>query len=645
MGLSVEAEFTGTGSPQLSGKAPVGRLDIRDRKSGDHLVSLRGGALLWTVEGLVLHPTDPLQTAGTATVNGALPAVELPSSQTSLAVPSLRLRVVMRGKRKVYDADMDMAVRMLAAAGKKRRANMTTTMKAHADLRQPAARMQWRVRGPEGPKLTGKLDARYARKQRAVIYDASFSGEKLALIEKFLPAQVRREHQVDWRALEFSGTSSGDVKDVVVRVVDGVEPILAKNPLAVARGEQTLTITVVGLDYRTAEQSGEKSGKKPAGAGAADASSATSLAVATPELVLRFDASQNAGPLRAVLDVESPRIDAVTDGDTIAIVGLSERVELSSTAAVETGRLELSAEARVQKVSQDIIGYPVEDAHLTMRGHIEQLASLHLEKLRFENAAGGTTLQAELAMDRLAPSGGDNAVLPGRQALAFFGTLEQDVSKVSLIEKAPRMRGRLEIPFRVESGDLTAFLVAARAKVDGVHATLPEAEVTIQGFSGDIPVVLEVAVLPDGSVRPLKGPPGNVYSRTRFLDVHPFLRGQHYLAIDRVKVKDEVLGPVAGNLRIDRDVLALDQLQMGYRGGNISGQLVVDDLGRSPRMMFRGNITGVRPSKGKEILNANAALSFSPQRLDLEGRVQIVRIGRDHLREVLNVLDPYREDP
>jgi translocation and assembly module TamB len=175
---------------------------------------------------------------------------------------------------------------------------------------------------------------------------------------------------------------------------------------------------------------------------------------------------------------------------------------------------------------------------------------------------------------------------------------------------------------------------------------LPGAGIAVQGLTGRIPVLVELALLPDGGVRILEGPAKNLYSRTRFLDVHPFLRGEHFLSIDKVWFKDDAIGPIAGNLRVERDSLALDQLQLGFLGGNITGQLVVDYGNGKPRVLFRGNATGLRPGKdGKEILDANAALVFSPDPLALEGRMQVIRMSRQHLLAMLDIIDPFHEDP
>jgi len=105
------------------------------------------------------------------------------------------------------------------------------------------------------------------------------------------------------------------------------------------------------------------------------------------------------------------------------------------------------------------------------------------------------------------------------------------------------------------------------------------------------------------------------------------------------------IGPIAGNLRMFHDVLSLDQIEAVWRGGSVTGQLVVDNLAAIPNVFFRGDITGVKPSaKSDDRLDANAALRLSLSTMELDGRVQIPQIGRGHLLDLLDALDPYREE-
>ncbi|MCA9578885.1 MAG: hypothetical protein KC668_25820, partial [Myxococcales bacterium] len=136
----------------------------------------------------------------------------------------------------------------------------------------------------------------------------------------------------------------------------------------------------------------------------------------------------------------------------------------------------------------------------------------------------------------------------------------------------------------------------------------------------------------------------NPLSRSRFPDVQPFLDRDAFLSARRVILADQVLGPLAGNLRIEGTTFALDRLQLGYRGGVVTAQLEADIRRGAAYVTMRGNATGVQGRDAEDVLDANFALRFAPESLALDGSLQLVRMSRTHLEALLNVLDPYRED-
>jgi translocation and assembly module TamB len=121
-------------------------------------------------------------------------------------------------------------------------------------------------------------------------------------------------------------------------------------------------------------------------------------------------------------------------------------------------------------------------------------------------------------------------------------------------------------------------------------------------------------------------------------------RHESFFTVDRIQLGQETLGPVAANLQVVGSALAMDQLHAAYRGGFITGQILGDFSRDDARVGFRGNVTGLKATDGRGVLDANVAMTFVPSTLILEGKAQVVRISKDHLYEVLDVLDPYRED-
>src|SRR5262249_28843115 len=158
---------------------------------------------------------------------------------------------------------------------------------------------------------------------------------------------------------------------------------------------------------------------------------------------------------------------------------------------------------------------------------------------------------------------------------------------------------------------------------------------------GEVPLVEEILVGEHGALAVGRAERDR-YPQLRFADQQPFLGGADYLTVASIQVGDKKLGPLAANVRLDRDVLALDQLELAALGGTITGQCAVVVAGLDTSLSFRGKVTGVLSSAGAgERLDANAALMLAPYRLGLDGRVEIVAIGKGHLRDLLDVFDPY----
>jgi translocation and assembly module TamB len=136
----------------------------------------------------------------------------------------------------------------------------------------------------------------------------------------------------------------------------------------------------------------------------------------------------------------------------------------------------------------------------------------------------------------------------------------------------------------------------------------------------------------------------NIFARVRFHDIQPFLSRGNLLQLQRVVWKDIKAGPIAGNIELHRNVFAINKLKMHLGDGSVTGQLVFDYRPGAERVKFRGNVTGVRLGQSRERVDANAAVTFCPSRLELDGRMQVLRLSERQMLEMLHVLDPFGED-
>ncbi len=262
-----------------------------------------------------------------------------------------------------------------------------------------------------------------------------------------------------------------------------------------------------------------------------------------------------------------------------------------------------------------------------------------LDKMVIQNQGTRTSLVLHGVVAGLLASRMRVADLAMRKTLYVTGELKQVMAGLPLA--LGRGSGRITVPFRVESPDQGLFRISMT--MDARDVNFRARDLQIRGLRGKVPVVEEFAVGKNG-IHFIAGKKANLYTLVRYLDMHAFLAKQAYMAVDRLRVGPLRVGPLAGNLRVLRNVFSLDQLQAGWRQGHIAGQVVFQYDARDTRVYFRGRVTGVRPTKGKARLDANAALYLSLGNQELSGRIHLIRIGRQHLLDALDLVDPFHEN-
>src|SRR6185369_964275 len=128
-----------------------------------------------------------------------------------------------------------------------------------------------------------------------------------------------------------------------------------------------------------------------------------------------------------------------------------------------------------------------------------------------------------------------------------------------------------------------------------------------EAADGEIPVLRDM-VLDKGGLRPLREEVEiNSYSELRFSDQHPLLARRSYLSVARVETPWATVAPLAGNLVIDNNVVSMSQLELGVRGGRVSGRAVVAWQGLDSKIQLNARASGVRSSRG-EPFDGNTAV-------------------------------------
>src|SRR5439155_4123573 len=116
----------------------------------------------------------------------------------------------------------------------------------------------------------------------------------------------------------------------------------------------------------------------------------------------------------------------------------------------------------------------------------------------------------------------------------------------------------------------------ATVKIEKRMLALPRRGIRLDGIEGEVPLVEDLLFKAGEPLKLVRRGEDNAYPQLRFADQHPFLSGRSFISVDSVVHPRFSGGPLAGNLRIEDNVLALDQFEMAVRGGRVTGQAIVN---------------------------------------------------------------------
>ena len=380
-----------------------------------------------------------------------------------------------------------------------------------------------------------------------------------------------------------------------------------------------------------------------------------------PKLDVTADATWAKGAGKADVHVTLPNLEAAASGHAVRLDGLDQR--LSVELRVD-GTMHLAGDGKLSRLTQDAMpGVPLRDLSWMARGW-SGAEGARLEQFQLDNPPTGTRLTLSGGLDRAllrppkvtdadvagsvpASLAGSTATdttepVPGRLGLNITGELRQDLGALAHDNAEVTAHGVVSVPIYLESGDLVVFHVAARVHFEHVDVGLTKPGLQVSDVFGDMPLGETFALTPQFQL--LGGGEDDAYARWRFAEHQPFLRRTDFLTIGKIRYGGAEMGPVAGNASVDRDVFRMDQLEATLLHGQVTGQCMVLVNGEDTHIQLRGNATGLRVEGSDERFDANAALDFLPVRRALDGRAEILHIGRKHLEALLNLWDPYAED-
>jgi len=535
-----------------------------------------------------------------------------PTTLPTAALRGAKVHVVSSGTLQKHEAKISVAVDAPSSGGKAFPSAKFDVV-ATADLGRGAVDVHLKGVEPAADlHLVASLDAK-----RSIRWQATGKLTGLAAAAVMLPPGP------DWSRLAFEIDGRGIASGIVARI-DGGMPVLVADPVTALRGHQALTVTVRDVHYEDA------------------ARTRADVDVATLQADVDLGATRKAS---VALDV--PAFAAVSSGVKLGAKALAVRLDATLGGHGVVRAVDAKLTVRAASATQSAAPwYELADPSIEVTVTGDPEATLAVA-MHVANPGAGTAFDASGDLERGHVTPGAGVV--ARNSVALEGTLVQTLDRLDAAPGKLKARGTVRVPFRIESGDLSLFRAVARIALEHVAVELPQAKIRVAEINGELPILQEVVLGPGGVELVGQGERGP-FSQLRFPDYRPFVGAADYLTIGELEVKGRALGPVAGNARVDHDVIALDQLELAALGGKITGQFLGQLRGIDSQVVFRGKLTGLRapvpgkPASAGEPLDANVAITLTPYRYGLEGRAEIVRIGRDHLRALLDVWDPYRAD-
>ncbi|ATB48597.1 hypothetical protein [Corallococcus macrosporus] len=524
-----------------------------------------------------------------------------------VSASSAALVVRSRGDAWRHQGDVDLRVEGLRA-GEEDLGLQHQTLTLDLDRTRPSLRLG--LTSQAGPRLALDVALAFDRKAQALRCDAKAEVPPLTAWAPLL-ARAPLPRELHTSRLSVGLEVHGDLRGVLQDVRADGTVRMAPAPARTASFNGTAVVDARGLRWR-----------QPDG-----------LLLSAPalrwELKSRVDGAQR--------NVHSGlRVEKLTVGMSdrrLSFADLTSDSTATFTEALEADDLELKQRLTLRSLEQDpALPYPVQDVEASFTARRKPSGVIHVPELHVANAGTDTRLKVRGRLD----------LSEDRRRLGLRGELSQDMARLTrpgVLEG----RGKVTVDFRVGSPDLVVFRTFSNLRIQDLHLRMPEQGFEVEALDGNVPLT-ENLELRDGQLRLLSDIDVNPYPMLRFADQHPLLSRSGYVSANRIATPRVSIAPMAGNLSVNQHVIAMTQLEMGVRGGRITGQWLLDWQGPRSTLEARVRATGVQSSRG-EPFDGNAAVIISAKDRSIDGRAEILRIGNRHLLDLLDIEDPRHVDP
>ncbi|WP_095989758.1 hypothetical protein [Cystobacter fuscus] len=523
-------------------------------------------------------------------------------------VSASSLAVVMRSRGDVWrhKGELDLRIDGLRV-GENDAGSQHQTLTLDLDRRKPSLRLG--LTSHEGLKISLDAALAFDRKARALRCDVEGDLPPLGALSPLL-AKARVPAELDPSRLALNVELHGTLLGVITDIATDGTPSLAPAPLRTANFEGKAVVDARGIRWR---QDGRS--------------------INLPALHWQVE-SHAEGPRRIVHSNLAVEKLAVGMGDRrLSFADVSSDTTATIPEKWEADEIELKQLLKVRSLEQrPALPYPVQDLEWSFSARRGPNGVIHVPDLQLTNAGTSTQLKARGRLEL-----GDD-----RRRLAVQGELEQDLSKLAqpgLIESS----GQVTVNFQLASPNLVVFRTLSELLLQNVSLRLPGSGIAIERLDGNVPLTENVEFT-EGRVRLLNDIDVNPYSMLRFADQHPLLSRNGFMSVGSITTPLISIAPLAGNLSINQNMVSLSQLEMGVRGGRITGQCMLDWQGKNSTLEAHVRATGVKSSRG-EPFDGNAAVVISGKDRSVNGRAEILRIGNRHLLDLLDLEDPHHTDP
>jgi hypothetical protein len=527
-------------------------------------------------------------------------------SYDDVSARAIALVVSSKGTAMHHDMQGDLRLEGLAVAGVSA-SDDRVAFRATLDRNVPKVFVHLDTTGRLRAKLSAAFGFDGAR--RALTYDVDGEVDQLSPLAP-LASKIQALDGVRLSRLEVALSAHGALTGVVAGIDRNGSLRFEAAPTRSAGGEGTVHLRAKNVAWKGADLS----------------FSVPSIAI---ESMLHGEGPKRtieshvlAGELRVSSGVYSYDIAGLNDTVSIALDGDLLDPEISSQQTLA-----------VRLIKQDIAPmYPVGDATMALAFRRSRDGIVRVSNFEIKNGAGGTSFKLKGAMD----------TTEDRRRLSLRGELHQDLARLSTAPGLLSASGNANVNLRVESPDFVIFRTIADANIEGANIRLPTSGVVVQDANGEVPITVSVRVTPRG-VRMMREDQDNPYSSLRYTDQHPLLSKSSFLSIRKLTTPQVSISSFVGNLQIEQNLFSLHQFEMGIRGGRVTGRCEFDWNGPKSTLNMNVRADGVQSSHG-EPFTGNAALVVSAADHNIEGRADILQIGKRHLLDLLDLHDPFHAD-